>query len=211
MLETLPSGARLGSKSELQALVDVSEGTFNTALRLLQARDLVRVKSGPGGGIFVAEQSPIARLGNAVLRLDSDSVDIPESIQVRWGLEYEIVRDACVYRNDRDVAELEATLREMEEAFASQDEDRFVRVNWSLHRRIASITPNRTLQSLYLGLLELIEGHTLRVVAAAGQNLHAFHEDRLLVHTDLIRVVTSGDEQAATGIVRAHNRGLQST
>ena len=68
MAQKLPDGSRLGSKAELQSLVNVAAGTLNTTLRLLQARGIVRVKSGPGGGIFVSEQSPIAQLGNAVLQ-----------------------------------------------------------------------------------------------------------------------------------------------
>jgi DNA-binding FadR family transcriptional regulator len=206
--ETLPSGARLGSKAEVQALVDVSAGTLNTTLRLLQSRGLIRVKSGPGGGIFVTEQSSIARLGDAVLQLDSNAVNIPDAIQVRNGLEYEIVNDACIYGTREDIAELTLILEDMRRAFNDNDEDGFVRINWGLHRRIAQISRNGTLKSLYLGLLDFIESHTLRVVAHSGQGLHEFHEKRLQIHADLVKVIADRDVQSANGVARTHNLGI---
>src|ERR1700755_2280859 len=45
-------GARLGTKEELRALCGVSVGTFNEALRLVQARGLVTVRAGPVRGPF---------------------------------------------------------------------------------------------------------------------------------------------------------------
>lgn len=210
LVRTLPSGARLGSKADIQAMVGVSEGTLNTTLRLLQTRGLIRVRSGPGGGVFAVEQSPIARLGNAVLELDSDGIDVASSSQIRNGLEYEIIYDACEYRTDRDVEDIERKLAEMRDAIDKNDDDRFLHANWMLHRRIAEVTPNVTLSSLYVGLLDTIESHTLRVAAATGQNLHSFHAERLEIHEALVDTIRKGDVDAAVGVVHTHNRGIRS-
>lgn len=67
LAKTLPVGHRLGSKEELQRRTGVSVGTFNEALRLLQSQGVVSVRRGPGGGIFVAEQSPLDRLRTEVV------------------------------------------------------------------------------------------------------------------------------------------------
>jgi DNA-binding FadR family transcriptional regulator len=209
MVQSLPSGARLGSKKDIQAIVGVSEGTLNTTLRLLQTRGLIRVRSGPGGGVFAVEQSPIARLGNAVLELDSDDIDIPSSAQVRNGLEYEIIIDACEYRTDRDVRDIDGILADMRDAVGESADDRFLHANWMLHRRIAQVTPNLTLSSLYVGLLDTIEAHTLRVAAATGQDLHLFHSERLEIHEALVDTIRKGDADAAVGAVHTHNRGIR--
>lgn len=52
LIESVTPGSRLGAKEELRRLCEVSVGTCNEALRLLQARGLVTVRPGPGGGLF---------------------------------------------------------------------------------------------------------------------------------------------------------------
>ncbi|MFH8559453.1 hypothetical protein [Streptomyces sp. NPDC017988] len=76
LAEAAEPGARLGTKEALRALCSVSVGTFNESLRLLQARGQVTMRPGPGGGVFVAAQSPMARLGNSVLALDAQESDV---------------------------------------------------------------------------------------------------------------------------------------
>lgn len=202
-------GARLGSKADLLAQVGVSEGTLNTTLRLLQTQGVIRLRSGPGGGVFVAEQTPIAKLGHAVLELSSTDVDVSAAVQVRNGLEYEIVADACVHRTEADLAEIDGLLASMRRAFDREDEDGFVRLNWALHRRLAELTPNELLRSLYVGLLDTIESSTVRVVADETGSLHAFHAKRMSVHDDLGDVIRRGDAAGSVAVVLAHNRGIR--
>ena len=76
-------GDRLGSKEELRIQCGVSVGTFNEAIRLLQARKLVTVRPGPGGGLFAAEQPPMVRLGNSVLALDAEQTSVADAIRIR--------------------------------------------------------------------------------------------------------------------------------
>src|SRR5439155_1243423 len=59
-------GTRLGTKEEMRQRCGVSVGTFNDALRLLQTRELITVRPGPGGGLFVADRTPTVRLGNSL-------------------------------------------------------------------------------------------------------------------------------------------------
>ncbi len=90
----LDPGARLGTKEELRTLCGVSVGTFNETLRLLQARGVVTVRPGPGGGLFAATPSPMVRLGNSVLALDSQQTDVADAVRVRDALDPLLVQDA---------------------------------------------------------------------------------------------------------------------
>src|ERR1700750_2176299 len=56
-------GSRLGTKEELRVRCGVSVGTFNEALRLVQARGLVTVRAGRGGGGFARPYSARGRRG----------------------------------------------------------------------------------------------------------------------------------------------------
>ncbi|WP_411080117.1 GntR family transcriptional regulator [Streptomyces sp. cmx-18-6] len=94
LVESLTPGSRLGTEDELRTLCGVSVDTFNEVPRLLRARGLVTVKPGPGGGLFSAEQSPMVRLGNSVLALDSGANDVADAVRIRDALDLLLIEDA---------------------------------------------------------------------------------------------------------------------
>src|SRR5277367_3991734 len=162
--EAAAPGDRLGSKEALRARCAVSVGTFNEALRITQSRGLVLVRPGPGGGVFAAAQSPMVRLGNSVLALDGDQTSVAEAIRIRDALDALLIEDALWHASPADIAEMREILAEMAAAADRLDAIRFVQANWSLHARIAAVSPNPMLRSLYVNLLEHIESHTLAVL-----------------------------------------------
>src|ERR1700722_1074159 len=74
-----PPGTRLGTKEEVRVRCGVSVGTFNEALRLLQTRELITVRPGPGGGLFVADHPPVVRLGSSLLELDTGQATVSDA------------------------------------------------------------------------------------------------------------------------------------
>ena len=198
-------GARLGTKEDLRTLCQVSVGTFNEALRLLQSRGLVTVRPGPGGGLFVAEQSPMVRLGNSVLALDTDQTDVADAMRIRDALDPLLIEDALWHGSPADVADLRKELQEMEQAVEAEDARAFVYANWHLHARIAAISPNPLLRSLYSSLLEIIESHTLTVLPAREQPLQEYIRERHELHTALVDALEQRDRERAIELTHAHN------
>src|SRR4051812_45210697 len=64
---SLEPGARLGTKEDLRRTYGVAVGTVNEALRILEARGLVRARPGPGGGLFVAAPVPQMQLNRLIV------------------------------------------------------------------------------------------------------------------------------------------------
>ncbi|MFI6325709.1 FadR/GntR family transcriptional regulator [Nonomuraea sp. NPDC050556] len=197
-------GARLGTKEELRSSCGVSVGTFNETLRLLQARGLVTVRPGPGGGLFAAEQSPMVRLGNSVLALDAQQTDVADAIRIRDALEPLLIDDALWHGSPADIADLRKLLDVMDSAVG--DPEAFVHANWRLHARIAAISPNTLLRSLYTNLLDLIESHTLSV-RPGPEPLPGYIRQRQQLHADLIDALDRRDREAAMKLVHAHSVG----
>ncbi|GAA5047471.1 FadR/GntR family transcriptional regulator [Thermocatellispora tengchongensis] len=197
-------GARLGTKEELRAYCGVSVGTFNEALRLLQARGLVSVRPGPGGGLFAAEQSPMVRLGNAVLSLDADHTSVADAVRIRDALDPLLVQDALWYASPADVAELREILAEMAGAAQGGDPTGFTRANWRLHARIAAISPSQVLRSIYVGLLDLIESRTLAVLPG-DRPMPGYLLERQRLHAAIVDAIADRDEAAALRLTREHN------
>jgi DNA-binding FadR family transcriptional regulator len=198
-------GTRLGTKEELRARCGVSVGTFNEALRLLQTRELISVRPGPGGGLFVAEPAPTVRLGDSVLQLDAGQAAVADAIRIRNALDPLLIEDALWHASPADLAILRGHLEPMAAALASQDAAAFVHANWQLHAQIAAISPNQMLRSLYGGLLELIERHTLSVLPADGTPLPGYMKERYQLHADLVAALERRDAAEARRLITVHN------
>jgi DNA-binding FadR family transcriptional regulator len=198
-------GTRLGTKEELRALCGVSVGTFNEALRLVQARGLVTVRAGRVGGLFASRQSPLVRLGNSVLALDGDATSVADAVRIRDALDPLLAEDAVRHRAASDVAELRECLQRMRAAADALDGIEFIHANWALHARIAEVSPSAMLRSFYLSLLEMIESHTLSVQSVADEPLAEYLDNRYRLHADLVTAIEEQDARRATDIIGVHN------
>lgn len=198
-------GTRLGTKDELRARCGVSVGTFNETLRLLQTRGVVTVQRGPGGGLFAAEQTPMARLAQSVLALDSAQEDVTEALRIRNALEPLLWQDALWHGSPADMKDLRALLAPMEEAAASEDAVEFVRASWRLHARVADITPSALLRSLYVNLLDLVERHAQDVRPQDGVPLGHHMRDRCRLHGEMVDALEDRDEKAVARLLAQHD------
>lgn len=197
-------GDRLGTKDDLRASCGVSVGTFNEALRTVQARGLVTVRSGPGGGLFASRQSPMVRLGNSMLALDENAASVADAVRLRDALDPLLVEDALEHASAHDIAALRAELDQMKVAADDGDSTAFVRANWALHARIAEITSNAMLRSFYLHLLEIVESHLLAVQPVDNQPLPEYIRSRYELHVALVDAIAAHDTRAHD-LIREHN------
>lgn len=202
---SLQPGERLGTKDELRAACGVSVGTFNEALRMVQARGLVTVRSGPGGGLFASRQSPMVRLGNSMLALGDEAASVADAFRLRHALDPLLVEDALEHASAHDIAALRAELEQMKVAAGDGDSAGFVRANWALHARIADISPSAMLRSFYLNLLEITESHLLAVMPEDGP-LRDYVHSRYELHVDLIDAIGAHDRRALD-VLQEHNAG----
>lgn len=198
--EQLPTGTRIGTKEDLRTSYGVAPSTVNEALRLLRAAGAVEVRSGPGGGVFVSKPLPFVRLGHKILGTRHEPVAVADCMAVRNALDAVVIEQATLHASSADVIELRVLVDTMQKNV--DDNMAFARANWSLHRRLAAISPNRILWELYAGLLDFIESETMEVVADMDySDLGAFRVD---VHRRLVEAVAAGDLEAAAEAERAH-------
>lgn len=197
------SGERLGTKDELRVMCGVSVGTFNEALRMVQARGLVTVRSGPGGGLFASQQSAMVRLGNSMLALDDEAASVADAFRLRHALDPLVVEDALEHASAHDIASLRAELHQMKDAAETGDAAAFVRANWAVHARLAEVSPSAMVRSLYLSLLDITESHVLAAMDD-GEQLQEYALTRYELHAALIDAIARHDE-SALDLLQAHN------
>jgi DNA-binding FadR family transcriptional regulator len=198
-------GDKLGSKSELREQVGVSVGTFNEAIRLLQARRVVTMRPGPSGGVFAAAESGMIRLGNAVLSLDSTDPDmVVIAVRIRDALEPLILEDAIAYSDRSRLAKMQDELAGMHRAADASDPAAFIHANWALHRAIAEASPSELLREMYVGLIQTVEAHTISVLPAEPAPVAEVIAARCAVHDDLIAAIASGSLDDGLDALRRH-------
>ncbi|WP_234334238.1 FadR/GntR family transcriptional regulator [Streptomyces sp. NRRL B-1347] len=199
MVADAEPGERLGTKEELRATCGVSVGTFNETLRLLQSRGLVTVRPGPGGGLFAAEQSALRRLGNSVLALDTgtdtgqaDGKRAEEARRIRDALVPLLVEDALWHASPADVAALRQELAELAGAARQADAVAFAAADHRLRTRLAAVSPNSLLRSLYATLLPVAEPD-------AAERLQGRYEH----HVALVDALEARDRARALDLARS--------
>lgn len=207
-IEKLKPGDRLGTKQELREQARVSIGTINETLRILQSRGLIEVRRGPQGGLFVAERSPMAQLGHAVLHLDTDVSSITEAMDIRDALDPLLIEDAVRYSSPQQVKVMRRSLAAMADALDNDDGIGFLRANWKLHEAIADVSPRPLLQAFYVSLLNLIEDHTITVASDADHPLAGFHQGRYDVHSRLVDAIADRSLPEALAVLGEHNTGI---
>ena len=159
---------RIGSKNDLRAVTAVSVGTLNEALALAQSRGVVTLRRGPGGGIFAAPTSSLMRMGNLMIGLENDESTVADALRVRNALDPLVIHDALEHSSAADVAELRGITAAMRRGLAAQDIDAFLRGSWAYQRRVAEISPNPLLRTVYVSLLGVLDEGTIAVGAPSA-------------------------------------------
>lgn len=190
---------RIGSKDDLRAVVSVSVGTLNEALALAQARGVVTMRRGPGGGIFAAPRPSLVRLGNFMIGLGSDETTAADALRIRNALDSLIIEDALAHSSAADVAALRAVVTHLRERLAAGDVPALVHGTWAYQRRVAEISPNPLLRSMYVSLLGVLDEGTVAIGAPReGDDLaHVFG-----LFERMTDALESRDRDAALGVMR---------
>lgn len=199
-------GQRLGTKKDLQHELQVSQGTLNEALRVLEARGLITLRPGPAGGVFASTPEGHVQLANVILGFRAHATTIQQAVVVRNVLEPKIWTESVLYATQKDVKDLDDIVARMQEHLA--DPKKYLSLNWQLHRRAAAITPNKILGSLYLVLLDFVDSSVSDVQAT--ELFHLTSTDNLRIHCALVDAVRNADESAAGAAAEEHNAAFSS-
>lgn len=196
----MSAGERLGTKEELRVRTGVAMGTLNEATRLLQERGLVTMRPGPRGGIFAAAPDPLVRIGQTLIAVQGSPTTISQASAIRAALEPLAATTAARDRTPDDIADLRRLLRAMGDLI--EDDEGFLRANWVLHDRIASLIKNELLTSIYLAVHAVLK-EQLKSIVPRTKSM-AYKQARLEIHRQLVEAIAAGDEAATLRAVDAH-------
>jgi DNA-binding FadR family transcriptional regulator len=195
----LSTGDRVGTKEDLRLRFNVAVATVNEAIKLLESRGLVQARSGPGGGVFVAGPSARMRQGPLMMGFKWADSEIADYHEVRGALEPLICRQAARHHTVSDVRVLRRIVDRMEASL--HDPLSYVRQNTAFHRRVAKLSRNVPLRTLYITLLDFFE-HNLERAAHLPD---AVAPDNIEVHRQLVDAIEAGEGDQLEAAIARHD------
>jgi GntR family transcriptional regulator, transcriptional repressor for pyruvate dehydrogenase complex len=194
-------GERLPIEPELSQLFGVSRSTIREALRLLSSQNLVIVRRGQQGGVFVLQPqaSNVRSFLETTLGLltGHDAITVDELVEVRSILDPSAASLAAVHRTENHLSSLrEIVLREKS---PSRDQ----RENWpqssSFHEVVLDAANNRLLDMVGYPIFQTLRHRIDRAKVPA-----AFWSDVYRDHDKILNAIEAKESQTAESLMRSH-------
>ncbi|MFE2719394.1 FCD domain-containing protein [Streptomyces mirabilis] len=139
--------------------------------------------------------------GESVLSLKSDAIVVSDAIRTRDALEPLLLQEAARNISAASIQELREIVTRMSRLLEMPEE--FFRADWDLHRKLAELSHNTILRTVYIALLDMLSSHVSSVVPTG--NLQHYLYERLATHARIVDAVISGDEEQIAAAAQAHH------
>jgi DNA-binding FadR family transcriptional regulator len=193
----LQPGRALPPEHEMIASLGVGRTTLREALRLLETRGVLTIKSGPGGGPVV-RRPRLSDLGESLtLILQFEGATLAEVVEARQSLEFIMCRAAATKITDAAIEEL----REINSVLAQnpQDLDLVLEQNVAFHRRIGAASGNVVLQMFLETVISVGDGRAVGVTYGPKQVAAI-----AVAHDRIIDALAAHDPEAAGAAMQDH-------
>ncbi|MFI6901660.1 FadR/GntR family transcriptional regulator [Nonomuraea sp. NPDC050394] len=197
---TLTPGHRLPSERDLMAQFSVSRSTVREALRVLQARGLVRSRPGDPNGAEVLPFTPAALHKSMTTLARVDQLSLGELVGFRMTLDSAANLLAARLRTEAQLAEMDAAITAMRAA-AETGYDAFSAADVAFHDAVARASGNKLIQictdvvrSIVLNLIEE------KIAAAPDQD--GLMRQSIGHHEEVLAAVRAGDGPLAARLSR---------
>jgi DNA-binding FadR family transcriptional regulator len=194
----LRPGTALPSESKMLELLGVGRTTLREALRLLETRGVLTIRSGRGGGPVVRRPKLDDLADSLSLMLQFAGASLADVIDARVWLESAVARAAAERITDEELEQLRAVNRDMAR-HGIDDDARFAAGNDSFHRIIAEASGNLVLSIFLAALQSIADGRAAGVVYDRAFRLIALED-----HDRLITALAERDGNAADAAARRH-------
>jgi GntR family transcriptional repressor for pyruvate dehydrogenase complex len=190
-------GERLPSEAEFAEIFGVSRGTIREALHMLEHDGIVRIKKGPGGGLFLSEGNLVQVIDSIFFTMQWEKISFDTLIETRKPLEDKIARLAAIRAEAEDIEEIERILEKMEAPDLSHD--LFVQYDTDFHVALAKAAKNKILLMFMVAVKEV---HN-RVVNYSELHDHLFPAAREY-HRKILEAVKDKDPDRAAEMMAEH-------
>lgn len=207
-------GDRLPAERDLAAALGVSRTAVREAVRVLEARGVVRsgTGSGPDAGTVITALQSDALTGLIRLHVALNTVAVADLVRARVALEREAVQLACRNAVEDDLGALKALLDEMDDRTVTVEV--FTTLDADFHIRIAAAGGNRLVLDLTDALRTVMKPHLLTALTAMADRPRQLKRtlDRLRrEHHQIHEAIVERRPDDAARLVESHITGFYLT
>jgi GntR family transcriptional regulator, transcriptional repressor for pyruvate dehydrogenase complex len=201
---SLKPGSQLPAERDLKEQFGVSRGTLREALRVLEQKGLIEIRTGVAGGSIIREVNSENLSENIGLLIRNCSVSLRDLADFRESIEGGVAALAAQRATAKEHQELSLLLGEAESNLKKGKKgwDAFVRTDEQIHMALARISGSRlfivVLASVYFNIHNYYENFLPWTKALMQEN---FNDLR-----DIIEAVRNADSEKAREIAQNHVR-----
>ncbi len=204
MAGTLKAGSLLPAERELKEQFSISRGTLREALRVLEQKGLIEIRTGVTGGSMVREVNSDNLSDNLGLLIRNRAVSLRDLAEFREGMEGGVAALAAQRADEQGIADLQRRLGEAQAHLKEGRKgwDAFVRTDEQIHMALARMSGN----PLFITVLESVY-----------HNIHTYYENylpwnrALLLENysdlrEIVDAVSAADPERAREVAQGHVR-----
>lgn len=193
----LPPGTMLPTEREMVEAFGVGRTTLREALRLLETRGVITIRSGPRGGPVVRRPQPSDLSEALTLILEFEGVSLSALLEARVAIEPMVARLAASRMTKESLQKLQDTVDTM---LSNLDNHQvFLRENLSFHVFVSQFSGNVVLRVFSDTLKWIADGSMLGISYTPGRR-RAVAE----AHQRIIDALAEGDADQAEAMMRVH-------
>lgn len=192
----LKKGEKIPAEPELMELYQVGRSTIREAIKTLAISGILKVQQ--GSGTFVTSIIKDESLTQRLRRADFEEVNT-----VRFFLEKEIVRLACINRTQANLEEMQELLEQRKNALELNQLKKCVEADLKFHISIAKAAGNSIFLDLYQNFTSVIRDFFYRREEASVNTFVNNHEH----HQQLADAIANQDQESAEQVIKTilHN------
>ena len=143
---TFEPGNKLPTERELKEKFNTSRSTLREALRVLEQKGLIEIKTGVSGGIIVKKISTDPIMESLALLMKSGNISLEHLAEFRIKLEGNLVELATQRADDVDILAMKNLSKEAEIFIEKQDWKGFLIIDRKMHTLFGKISRNPVFQ-----------------------------------------------------------------
>ena len=198
----LKAGSRLPAERELVAIFKASRGTLREALRVLEQKGLIDIKTGVKGGAVVKDLTTRQVSESLALLIRSQKASLRDLAEFREGVEGMVAALAVQRATKQDVHQLKNLLKVAKAHLDAGTErwDAFIRVDNQIHMALARMARNPVYESVMQTVYDNIHRYFDRFLPRREDILKENYQDLCQV----IKAVEEKRASKASLLVQGH-------